>query len=118
MERRLGITAQQRFVIRCVGKYPGMTAGRLARMLHLDPGTVSAALKRLEGKGVLARCRDSADRRRVTLCLTATGKALARPAAGTAEHAVECLLEQKDDRKVAATTAILRRLITLLEAEL
>ena len=118
MERRLGVTAQQRFVIRCVGKYPGMTAGRLARVLHLDPGTVSAALRRLEAKGVLARRRDPADMRRVTLGLTAAGRALDRPAAGTVEHAVERLLERKDGRVVGVTTALLRQLVGLLEDEL
>jgi MarR family transcriptional regulator, organic hydroperoxide resistance regulator len=47
MERQLGITAQQRLIIRCIGKYPGVGAGQLAALLHVDPGTVSAALNRL-----------------------------------------------------------------------
>ena len=117
MGRTLGITAQQRLIIRCVGKYPGMTAGQLACVLHLDPGTVSAALRRLEDKGVLARRRDPRDRRRVTLGLTTRGRALDRPAAGTAEHAVERLLATARSLEVGATTALLSQLIILLEHE-
>lgn len=117
MERTLGITAQQRLVIRCVGKYPGMTAGQLARVLHLDPGTVSAALRRLEGKGVLARRRDRRDKRRVTLGLTAKGRTLDRPAAGTVEHAVERLLGSAGNKQVDATTALLSQLIVFLADE-
>jgi DNA-binding MarR family transcriptional regulator len=87
MDRSLGVTAQQRFIIRCVGKYPGITAGALARVLHLDPGTVTAALHRLEAKGHVERRRDDRDRRRVTLGLTRAGIDLDRATSGTARRA-------------------------------
>lgn len=38
MERELGVTAQQRLVLRCVGKYPGMMPTQVAALLHLDRG--------------------------------------------------------------------------------
>jgi hypothetical protein len=38
MEATLGISAQQRMMLRCLGAFPGITAGRLATVLHLDPG--------------------------------------------------------------------------------
>jgi MarR family transcriptional regulator, organic hydroperoxide resistance regulator len=117
MEKRLGITAQQRFVIRCVGKYPGMTAGQLAAVLHVDPGTVSAALKRLEDKELLERRRDPHDRRRVTLGLSAHGRALARPSAGTVEHAVDQLVASLKPRELDAIQGLLARLTTHLDAE-
>ena len=41
MERDLGITGPQRLVVRLLGNSPGMTAGELASLLHLDPGTLS-----------------------------------------------------------------------------
>lgn len=70
-----------------------MTAGQLASLLHVDPGTVSASLGRLEGKGLLERRRDPRDKRRTSLGLTAKGRALDHPAAGTVEDAVERPLE-------------------------
>jgi MarR family transcriptional regulator, organic hydroperoxide resistance regulator len=118
MERTLGITAQQRLVIRCIGKRRSMTAGQLATVLHLDPGTVSAALRRLEHKRLVARRRDPRDRRRMTLVLTPAGRALNRPAAGTVEHAVERLLDTASSVDVGTTTALISKLILLLGAEM
>ena len=46
---RLGLTAPQRLAVRFVGRQPGLTPGHLAELLHLDPGTVSGIVKRLEG---------------------------------------------------------------------
>jgi len=110
MERRLGITAPQRFIVRCVGKYPGMTAGQLAAMLHLDRGSVSAALRRLEQQGLLKRRRDPRDGRRVTLGLTPKGNSLAVPRSGTVESAVVHLLESSSKAEIEATRSVLRRL--------
>lgn len=118
MEKRLGVTAQQRLILRCVGKYPSMTAGQLASLLHVDPGTVSAALRRLESKGLLERRRDPRDKRRASLGLTAKGRALDRPAAGTVEHAVERLLEGAHADELASMVKIVDQLAGLLGEEL
>ncbi|MFM2418808.1 MAG: hypothetical protein RL385_3531 [Pseudomonadota bacterium] len=118
MEKRLGVTAQQRLILRCVGKYPGMTAGHLASLLHVDPGTVSASLSRLEIKGLLERRRDPRDKRRASLGLTAKGRALDRPAAGTVEGAVERLLEGARADQLAAMVKIVDQLTGLLGEEL
>lgn len=116
MDRELGITAQQRLVLRCVGKYPGITAGQLAAVLHLDPGTVSASLRRLDDRQLLERRPDPRDRRRITLGLTTAGRDLDRPTAGTVEEAIEQLLREADAEDVATTKAVLARLAGLLEA--
>lgn len=118
MEKRLGVTAQQRLVLRCVGKYPGMTAGQLASLLHVDPGTVSAALRRLESKGLLDRRRDPRDRRRASLGLTSKGRALDRSAAGTVENAVERLLNGARAEELSAMVTIVGQLTSLLGEEL
>lgn len=117
MQKRLGITAQQRLIVRCVGKQPGMAAGELARTLHLDPGTISAALKRLEGRRVLSRHRDPGDLRRATLELTEQGRKLARPARGTVEHAVERLLAETSQAEIDHVRKTLTRLSGLLSNE-
>lgn len=114
MEKRLGITAQQRLIIRCVGRYPGLTAGRLARLLHLDPGTVSASLARLEKKGLLQRRRDPRDARRASLGLTTAGRELDRPEDGTIEAAVEQLLADVRPEELTTAGAVVERLTGLL----
>ena len=41
MHDRMGITAEQRMVLRFVGKSPRMTAGELASMLHVEKSTLA-----------------------------------------------------------------------------
>jgi DNA-binding MarR family transcriptional regulator len=118
MDQRLGVTAPQRLLLRCVGKYPGVSAGQLAAVLHLDPGTVSAALKRLEKKKLLERRKDPRDRRRVSLGLTAAGRALDLPRSGTVESAVERLLETVNGGEIAVALRVLEQLAHEVENEL
>lgn len=116
MEKDLGITAQQRLVIRCLGKFPGITASQLAVLLHIDPGTVSATLRRLELRRLIERRRDPKDSRRRALALTRKGHALDAPATGTVEDAVDELLRDRAPRETAATVAVLERFTELLDA--
>jgi DNA-binding MarR family transcriptional regulator len=115
MDRRIGVTAQQRLAVRCVGKYPGVTAGQLAALLHVDPGTASVMLKRLEEKGVIERRYDPRDKRRVALGLTAKGRQIDRPMEGTVEEAAERLINEISPADVARVAAMLERLTSLLE---
>jgi len=118
MVQTLGVTAQQRMIIRFVGKYPGVTAGLLATELHVDPGTISAALRRLEEKKLIERRRGLNDKRRITVGLTAAGRALDLPAAATVEAAVERLIELTDAEALQAGLTVLGELTALLEGEL
>ena len=49
------------------------TLNDLARHMGVTPGTMSLSIDRLERKGYVVRMRDTADRRRVHLRLTAAG---------------------------------------------
>lgn len=88
MQARLGVTGPQRFVLRVVGRRPGLTAGELARTLHDHPSTLTAMLKRLVAQGLVQREGDPADQRRVRLRLTSAGADIDRLHDGTAEAAV------------------------------
>jgi DNA-binding MarR family transcriptional regulator len=110
MERTLGVTAQQRLILRCLGKYPGMTASQLATVLHLDPGTISVSVQRLMKKRLVQGKREKTDQRRVALSLTAKGQALDRPAAGTTEHVVQRMLTRVGHAPVDRAKEVLRTL--------
>jgi len=110
MERQLGVTAQQRLFIRCIGKYPGMTATQLAGVMHLDRGTVSVSLRRLTAKGLVQGKRDKDDNRRVALTLTPKGRALDKPDPRTIEAAVKKLLASVGAQRVANAKDVLARL--------
>ena len=117
MERSMGVTAQQRLCLRCLGQHPGMTASQLAGVLHLDRGTVSVSLRRLMKKGLVAGRRDPSDSRRVVLTLTARGTTLNRPDPRSVEHVVERLLGRSSRGAVASTKRVLRRLSEELLAD-
>ncbi|MDP2270004.1 MAG: MarR family transcriptional regulator [Archangium sp.] len=110
MDRTLGVTAQQRLFLRCIGKYPGMNATQLASVLHLDRGTVSVSLGRLIKKGLVTGRRQAGDQRRVALSLTAKGRVLDRPTAGTVEHSVAQLISKAGPPAVNRAKRVLRLL--------
>src|SRR5207244_12973540 len=58
MESTFGLTGPQRLVVRIVGRFPGIAAGRIAEILHVHPSTLTGVLKRLESRGILPRRPD------------------------------------------------------------
>jgi DNA-binding MarR family transcriptional regulator len=114
MEKAIGLTAPQRVLLRFLGRFPGATAGQLAQALHIDPGTLSTSVRRLEARGLVERRRDPVDTRRVTLGLTRRGRALDVPHADNVEAVAETLLAGTPARDIAATTRVLDRFAELL----
>lgn len=110
MGRELGITGPQRLVIRLVGRYPGISAGRLAEILHLHPSTLTGVLARLIDRGALVRDADPNDARRALFKLTAAGKRLDQSKAGTVEARVRRVLGRLPEAKVAAAREVLTAL--------
>jgi DNA-binding MarR family transcriptional regulator len=115
MEARLGVTAQQRLLIRLVGRHPGITAGQLAALLCVDASTVSTSLKRLEKRKVLRRRRDTKDARRSIIELLPAGKALDRREGASIEGALETILEETPDARAAAVREFLRDLVRRID---
>jgi DNA-binding MarR family transcriptional regulator len=117
MARTLGITAQQRMILRVVGRFPGITSGRLSHLLCVDAATTSTALARLERRGLVVREPDARDRRRVSVALTAKGRSLDAPTSGTVESAVESVLATSSRADVDALHRMLEALAETLRAQ-
>ena len=92
---------------------PGTAPDELA-VPALDPGTLSASVRRLEARGLVERRRDPIDTRRVTLGLTRQGRALDVPRPGTVEAAADALLADASPRDLAATVRVLDRFAAFL----
>jgi DNA-binding MarR family transcriptional regulator len=114
MEATLGVTAQQRMLIRIVAAYPGIAAGELAEVLHLDAGTISATVGRLEKRGLIKRRRDTEDRRRVTLEVTPKGRKLDSPAKETVEASIKRVLDATPAKEIARVRGLLGNLAASL----
>lgn len=110
MESSLGLTGPQRLVIRLVGRFPGITAGMLAQILHVHPSTLTGVLKRLDKRGLLERKSDPLDGRKALFSLTDQGRALDIPSEGTVEASVQRVLTRMSRNRILATQDVLTAL--------
>ena len=85
----LGLTYPQYLVMLALWERDGVMVSELGQRLHLDSGTLTPLLKRLEATGHVSRLRDAADERRVLVHLTAADRRLKTRAA----KVPACILE-------------------------
>lgn len=110
MRLRFGVTGPQRFAIRIVSRYPGISAGELAALLHVHPSTLTGVLDRLVRRGLLSRWTDPRDGRRALFRATASGRRLDRLRDGTIEASVRSALARLPPARLAAARAALQAL--------
>jgi DNA-binding MarR family transcriptional regulator len=72
----MGLTHPQYLVMLALWEHAPRSVKELSGLLHLDPGTLSPLLKRLEAGGLIHRERDSRDERALAVTLTAKGRDL------------------------------------------
>jgi DNA-binding MarR family transcriptional regulator len=116
MEATLGVTGPQRLVLRIVGRFPGLSAGELARIVLLHPSTITGILQRLVSRGLLVRERDPEDSRRVRLRLTQRALTFTRVSQGTVERAVNRALGRIAAPDVRAAQEVLSAVADALHA--
>lgn len=107
MEAELGVTGMQRVVIRLIGRYPGIAAGRLAELLHVHPSTLTGVLRRLVERGYARRERDPEDARKARFELLESGFAIDATQAGTIEAAIRRALSRLAAPNVDAARGVL-----------
>ncbi|WP_233153314.1 MarR family winged helix-turn-helix transcriptional regulator [Kineosporia sp. R_H_3] len=87
-----------------------LAVGELGRRLHLDSGTLTPLLKRLEADGLVTRTRDLVDERRVLVAVTPAGAALRKDACDVPARIAEAF-----GGDAAAVLALKRQLDQLVE---
>jgi DNA-binding MarR family transcriptional regulator len=78
----LGLTYPQYLVMLVLWEQDGLGVGEIGDRLHLDSGTLSPLLRRMEAGGLISRRREAGDERRVTVHLTDRGLGLREQALG------------------------------------
>jgi len=101
-----GLTYPQYLVVLALMAQPSTTSGGLARVLKLDPGTLTPLLKRLTAAGLIVRERRSADERVVDIHLTERGWGL---------HDRLCQVKATVEESTAMDAAELERLRAILQ---
>ena len=87
----LGLTYPQYLVMLVLWEQDSLSVKEIGTRLHLDSGTLTPLLKRMEKAGLLRRRRDPDDERHLRVELTDQGWSL-REAAGAARAQIVCAL--------------------------
>ena len=89
--KELNLTYTQYIVMMVLWEKESVSSRELAECLHLDYGTLTPVLKRLDQAGYLTRERAASDERLLTLTLTETGRELKTKAVHIPPAIAECM---------------------------
>ena len=112
----IGLTYPQYVVMVVLWERDDRTVSALGDKLHLDSGTLTPLLKRLELAGLVQRVRDAEDERQVRIRLTKAGHAL-KEKARAIPTAMLCATGQSAPQLRALKDDLLRLRDNLLKAE-
>ncbi len=99
----LGLTYTQYIVMLVLWEEDGIPVSRICSRLHLDNGTVTPLLKKMEAAGLLVRQRSREDERSVSITLTEEGHNLKAKAAGIPAALGSCLAISPEEAKTLYT---------------
>ena len=112
----LNLTYTQYITMLVLWEKKTMTAKELGDILHLDSGTLTPLLKKLECKGLLIRRRSEADERNLIITVTEAGEAMKEKAMPIPETVKSSFNLTEDEAKTLYR--ILYRIIGQAEEEL
>jgi len=94
----VSLTYPQYLVMVVLWEHGGMNIGKIGKHLHLDNGTLTPLLKRMEKNGLLVRTRSSEDERVVLVNLTENGVMLKEKAKHIPEAVQSCIRLEKENK--------------------
>ena len=89
------------------------TSKDIGERLHLDSGTLTPVIKKLEEKGFVTRCRSREDERNLCVAITGEGRALKARAADIPGQVGRCLCLSPED--AGQLYAMLHKLLDSME---
>lgn len=89
--KKLNLTYTQYIVMMVLWEQETVSSKMLAECVHLDYGTLTPVLKKLEHAGYLTRERAAEDERLLTITLTETGRALKNDAVAIPPAIADCM---------------------------
>ena len=101
------LTVPEWRVLACLMDVEGLSVGELAAMALMKQPGLTKVLDRMERDDLLKRKSTSGDRRRVTIHLTAKGRARVKPVQGAAKkHEADLLTQFTDDQRATIKYAL------------
>jgi DNA-binding MarR family transcriptional regulator len=111
------LTAPQLICLLNIVEKEQTTTTKIAREVFLTPSTVVGILDRLEARGLIARSRDTGDRRVVNVTATEEGRTVAESAPSPLQDRLGEALNRLPVSEQAAIASSLKRVVDLMEAE-
>lgn len=97
----LDLTYTQYIAMMVLWEKKAVTVKEMGAMLHLDSGTLTPLLKKMEAKGLLSRRRSTEDERSLIVSLTEEGEALRERAMDIPAKMSQCVnLEPEEAREL------------------
>lgn len=106
----LGLTYPQYLAMLVLWERDGLRMAELGDRLHLDSGTLTPLVKRLEANGLVTRRRREEDERELEISLTRSGRALRKRALD-----VPARLACRTGRSAAELSRVREELLKLIE---
>lgn len=76
LNKTSGLTSPQLIIMQEIDNISGVNSGQVAKNVNLSAATVTNIIDRLESKNLVIRVRSTEDKRKVSLYLTESGKAI------------------------------------------
>lgn len=105
----IDLTYTQYIAMMVLWEKKSVSAKEMGEKLHLDSGTLTPLLKKMEAKGLLARKRSGRDERSLILTITEKGEALKEKAKYVPEKMAGCVNLEKSEAE--ALYALLYKLM-------
>lgn len=114
-EQRVGVHGAQLHALRQLADTPATSLTELAERTHTDISSVSVVVSRLVEQGLVARKAADDDRRRLSLGVTARGRAILRRAPETGTSRLLRAASNLSDREVHSLASSLGKLVDGLD---
>lgn len=115
--RLTGLTAPQLLALRTLAENGELTAGSIARAVHLSQATITSVLDRLEQAGLVVRVRSERDRRQVLVRLTDAGRKACRAAPMLLQEHFVARYRELPEAQQAALLEALQQVARMMDAD-
>ena len=117
LARQAELTASQILLLQYVAQQGQALPSAIAKAIELKQATITVLLNKLEKIGLVVRRRDTEDRRRVWVKLTAAGHKVLEQSPDLLQSRFEHGFDQLDDWEQSMIITALERIASLLDAE-
>jgi DNA-binding MarR family transcriptional regulator len=115
--KKHGLTGPQLATLQEAAALGPLSAGALAKAVHLSQPTVTGILDRLERRRLVERDRNGKDRRTVTVAVTEYGKRALEAAPSLLQDRFRRELSKLEEWEQTTVLATLQRVVSMMEAE-